>query len=224
MNFPRERDGDRQWRLTSASVGAGAAMQYSDAYVGGRYFPGLPTVYLAGDVFKPWRGEVVRAAGGAANFRDPAMLAARYPAISMDAIAQAELAWVGECHLVFAFIHEGHKSATGTPAEIGYAKARGIPILLVDERQDAGTEWLRALATKSTSHLGTGIEMLKLILERGHEGIRRFARCVPVDDGASLAIGGVTLYTAMQVLGPWREKPGPKTRRLKNYGPHRISR
>ena len=213
-------------------------VQQNAGYIGGRYFPSLPTVYLAGDVFVPWRSEVLDACGALANFRDPTMMAVQYPRTPMDAIAQIEIAWVEGCDLVFAYFHEGHKSATGTPAEVGYARAKEKPILMVDERQDAGTEWLRSLATRSTNHMGVGIEMLKLVLQRGHEGIRRLAAGKPLYDNPLLPplIGRVAWEMGLRVkkgAGIGRALPGPTRpeleglprykKALKNYGGYHVT-
>lgn len=137
------------------------------------------TVYLAGDVRTDWRDGIVKRFCKLAHFVNPCDAALEYPQIGMQGVVRWEIGQLVECDLVFAYIHGGHKDATGTPAEIGFACASNIPIIFADERQDQGTDWLRYLCNSYTTDLNVGIEMLDLLLRGGRRAIAALRRGDP---------------------------------------------
>ena len=113
-------------------------------------------VYLAGGLNSDWRDKVMREIPDAI-YIDPRTH-------DLEDNARAYTAWdllgVERCDVLFAYLERDNPSGIGMALEMGYAKAKGKPILLVDERCDGHTNMLRAAATVAVSTFSEGLSLL----------------------------------------------------------------
>lgn len=118
-------------------------------------------VFLSGGTRAPWRDRVVQSLGGV-TFFDPKTL---WGAPTMAQIANTERAWLDKSDAVFFYFEESNPSGLGSAFEVGYAVARGMPVVFVDEKQTHYTEWLGTHCSYVTHDLTDGIKALHRILE-----------------------------------------------------------
>ena len=82
----------------------------------------------------------------------------------LDAPAQYtlwDLEGVRQCDLVFAYLEASNPSGIGLALEIGYAKALGKRIVLVDEQQDRRFAIVRECVDVVLATLDDGLNLLK---------------------------------------------------------------
>ena len=131
-------------------------------------------IYLAGDLLggeERWRPKVVKAIGNdSAEFLSPIddctykYYDFKQRSEDEKVFALADLAKVDACHILFAYVRESPSRHSGTSAEIGYAKARGKKIFLVNDMKKTLWhlyEFIDMLADKNFDTLSRGIEYLK---------------------------------------------------------------
>lgn len=113
-------------------------------------------VYLAGGLNSKWRDRVM------AEVPDAIYIDPRTHDLEDDARAYAawDLLGVDRCDIVFAYLERDNPSGLGLALEMGYAKAKGKAILLVDERCDGHTDMLRMAATIAVSNFSEGLSLL----------------------------------------------------------------
>ena len=80
---------------------------------------------------------------------------------SMAVIANTEREWLDKTDFMLFYFEENNPSGLGSAFEVGYAVARGIPVVFVDEKRTSHTEWLGIHCTYVTDNLKDGIEALR---------------------------------------------------------------
>lgn len=113
-------------------------------------------VFLSGGTHSDWRSEVRRRIRNV-EFYDPQTLSGHE---SMQVIADTERGWLDETDIVLFYLEKTNPSGLGSAFEIGYAVAKGIPVIFVDEKRTSHTEWLGVHCTKVAHELVEGISAL----------------------------------------------------------------
>lgn len=111
-------------------------------------------VYLSGGFHSGWQSRVMLGVPEHVFFdpRDNPEDPATYILVDLMALKRADL--------VFAYAEASNRQPIGLAAELGYAKARNIPIVLVDE---TGHRFLRGLADVVVESLEEGMELLSIM-------------------------------------------------------------
>jgi hypothetical protein len=126
------------------------------------------TVFLAGSVGSDWRRRI-RSVFPDLTFYDPRETELTSPAEYRG----WNLFWLSRATIVFAYMERDNPSGYGLALEIGYAKAQGKFVILVDERSshDGGFSdrfaLAHAVADVSFADLQQGIEYLKVLTDPG---------------------------------------------------------
>jgi nucleoside 2-deoxyribosyltransferase len=81
-------------------------------------------------------------------------------------IATAERRWLDNTDVVFFYFEQTNPSGLGSAFEVGYAVARGIPVIFVDEKQTSHSKWLAVHCNEVYSDLESGIRALAQFLAR----------------------------------------------------------
>lgn len=124
----------------------------------------MATVFLSGGLHSGWQDLVVQACP-TYSFADPR----HHGLVDPGEYTRWNLAQVSRCDIVFAYMEASNPSGLGLAAEIGYAKALGKPIILVDERSKEDSCFaqhffmVRETADIYSSDLERGIEALQSI-------------------------------------------------------------
>ncbi|MEZ5218540.1 MAG: nucleoside 2-deoxyribosyltransferase domain-containing protein [Ilumatobacteraceae bacterium] len=118
-----------------------------------------PRVFLSGGTRTPWRDPIVQAFSDV-GFFDPSTLRD----LSMRQIAETERRWLDESNLVLFYFEETNPSGLGSAFEMGYAIARGVPVLFVDEKRTSHTEWLGIHCTGTFNTLDAALDAMVEIL------------------------------------------------------------
>lgn len=122
------------------------------------------SVFLSGGTHTPWRDDVRASLSDLpVEFFDPGSLADAGQ-FSMDEIARIEIEWLARSDCVFFYFEESNPSGLGSAFEIGFAHARGIPVVFVDEKRTSHTEWLSALCMATEYDLSAGLISLRTFL------------------------------------------------------------
>jgi nucleoside 2-deoxyribosyltransferase len=119
-------------------------------------------VFLSGGTRGNWR-EVVKGELPEFRYFDPTTLRS---VTSMEEIAVTERNWLDQSDIVFFYFEESNPSGLGSAFEVGYAVARGVPVVFVDEKLNNHTEWLAVHCTSVTTTLDDGIRELRLVADR----------------------------------------------------------
>jgi len=75
-----------------------------------------------------------------------------------------DLLGIDSCHVVFAYMERMNPSGIGLALEIGYARATGKVIILVNERLDKYFDMVRHSSTIYTDSFGRGVKLLKSLV------------------------------------------------------------
>lgn len=112
-------------------------------------------VYLAGGMHSTWRNKVKKCCPHL-EFVDPCDHRLTQP---ME-YTLWDLSHLSRCHLLFGYMENNNPSGVGLSLEVGFAKARGIPIILVDEKFDKYFAIVRSSADITMNSLDEGILLL----------------------------------------------------------------
>jgi len=99
-----------------------------------------PRIYLAGGLVSNWQDTVIQAVP-AARFLDPRTHGLRSPA----AFTSWDLAAIRRCDILFAYLEANNPGGYALSLEMGFAKALGKHIVLVDEKSAADPGVARVL-------------------------------------------------------------------------------
>jgi len=69
--------------------------------------------------------------------------------------------------IVVCYLEESNPSGMGAAFEVGYAYAKGIPVILIDEKKDRYSGMIRAAASYIYKDISDVILILKLLANRG---------------------------------------------------------
>jgi nucleoside 2-deoxyribosyltransferase len=118
-------------------------------------------VYLAGGMRMEWRQKVKDTCGGLAYFQflDPC----EHGLKNADAYTLYDLLAIDKCDVLFGYMESGNPSGIGLAAEIGYAKAKGKIIILVDEKNDKYFDIVKECCNIVRSSFDEGIIILRSI-------------------------------------------------------------
>lgn len=119
-------------------------------------------VYLSGGMKSGWQ-DVIMQTVTALRYIDPRQHGLDNP----DQYTLWDLEGVRQCDIVFAYLETSNPSGIGLALEIGYAKALGKQIILVDEQQDRRFAIARSCANVVLSTLDDGLTLLRS-MERLH--------------------------------------------------------
>ncbi len=121
-------------------------------------------VYLAGHMHTAWRNQVIDAlAGEGVEFLIPLPTADRAKNAGGDPslFMVRDLALLHQADLVFA-VADDIARGIGISAEVGYAYAKGLPIILVNLAPHVHSfQFLEGLATRTYRSMDEGIEALR---------------------------------------------------------------
>lgn len=112
-------------------------------------------VFLSGGTHGDWQEGVLKKFP-MVTFFDPRTLAQE----TMRTIATTERVWLDECDLLFFYFETGNPSGLGSAFEVGYAVAKNIPVIFVDEKQTTHSEWLSIHCTEVFHNLQDGLQAL----------------------------------------------------------------
>ena len=112
-------------------------------------------VYLAGGMRSGWQKYVKEAVSGV-QFIDPRLHFLDEP----DEYTTWDLMAIRRCDLVFAYLERTNPSGMGLALEIGYAKALGKPVILVNEKTGY-IDMLKAMADVTYTDLNQGAQFLQ---------------------------------------------------------------
>jgi len=121
-------------------------------------------VYLAGGMESGWQ-EILKDSTNACIFYDPRDSGLKEPLLYTN----WDLKHVKKCDVIFIYIEKDNPSGIGLSVEIGYAKALGKHIILVDEKEDDKRfDIVRACAYSdyTTNVLPYGIDHLMQIIKK----------------------------------------------------------
>ena len=123
-------------------------------------------IFLSGGTQGDWRSKVttvLRKHDAHLEFFDPRALSGE----EMEAIARTELNWLSQCSLLFFYLESDNPSGLGSAFEVGYCVASGIPVIFIDERRNAHTQWLAVHCFKTVHTLEEGLTALLQWLDAG---------------------------------------------------------
>lgn len=98
-------------------------------------------VYLAGGMHSGWQ-DGIRSAIPSLQYRDPR----EHRLLAPEEYTPWDLLAVRQSDVVFAYLEAGNPSGFGLAVEVGYAKALGKTVILVDEQSALGEAEARRLA------------------------------------------------------------------------------
>lgn len=99
-----------------------------------------PKVYLAGGFRSNWQKKVIDACDNAFIFFNPSEHGLE---INPNHYTTWDLFHVKECNILFVYMEKTNPSGYGLSLEIGYAKALGKTIILVDEKSSTNQSFER---------------------------------------------------------------------------------
>lgn len=120
-------------------------------------------IYLAGGMVSKWQDKLISALGDKFVFFNPARHDLH---IGMEYTAW-DLFYVDKCDILFAYMEKDNPSGIGLSLEVGYAKAKGKTIILVDERSGVDEKFCKRFnivkesASVSYNNLEDGITLLQ---------------------------------------------------------------
>ena len=94
-----------------------------------------PTIYLAGGFYGDWNQQVKDYIGSTAHILDPRDNVGNPAYATETKYTYWDLEAINQSDIIFAFV-SGDNPAIGVTYEIGYAKGKGIPFILVNEKTD----------------------------------------------------------------------------------------
>jgi nucleoside 2-deoxyribosyltransferase len=115
-------------------------------------------VYLAGGMKSGWQADAKKMLEGLVCL-DPC----DHGLVDPKEYTAKDLSMLDEADMVLAYFEHGNPSGFGMCAEIGYAKALGIPIVLVDEKRMESWDFIRAMCSVVTQDFASGIDSIKQI-------------------------------------------------------------
>lgn len=118
------------------------------------------TVYLAGGMHSGWQNTVVDAIGQQALFLDPRSHALKTP----RRYVERDLELVRRSDVVFGYLEKSNPSGFGLAVELGYARALGRKIILVNELRTRYTLFCDEVADFAEKDLVAGIARLRTFL------------------------------------------------------------
>lgn len=92
-----------------------------------------PNVYLAGGMSTGWQDQIIKKYGNEFHFFNPRDHQLDNPI----EYTTWDLYFVDKCDILFGYMEKDNPSGFGLALEIGYAKALGKTIILVDERSSS---------------------------------------------------------------------------------------
>ena len=113
-------------------------------------------IYLAGGMYTNWR-EVIKLELGSSCFFDPIESGFSIP----EYYTAYDLLAIRNCDILVGYLEKDNPSGIGLSAEIGYAKALNKLIILVDEKNDKYTQFIRVCADIICENLDDMIYALK---------------------------------------------------------------
>jgi nucleoside 2-deoxyribosyltransferase len=84
----------------------------------------------------------------------------------MRVIAETERKWLDDTDIVFFYFEASNPSGLGSAFEVGYAVARGIPVIFVDEKLTSHSEWLGVHCDEVYRDIATGLNALTRWVDR----------------------------------------------------------
>ncbi|MCZ4409098.1 hypothetical protein O3Q51_09775 [Cryomorphaceae bacterium 1068] len=125
-------------------------------------------VYLAGGMTTGWQDDVVSKFNGEFTFFDPRS----HLLDSVDEYTIWDMHYVKNCDILFGYMEESNPSGYGLSLEVGFAKALGKTVILVDERSpkdqafERNYKFIQSVADIYFNKIEDGIGMLRS-LSRG---------------------------------------------------------
>lgn len=113
-------------------------------------------VFLSGGTHGGWQDRVIEAFPDL-DFFDPRTLRPR----SMREIAETERGWLDKSDCLFFYFESDNPSGLGSAFEVGYCRAKGIPVIFVDEKRTSHTEWLGIHCIGTYHTLEEGLQALR---------------------------------------------------------------
>ncbi len=89
-----------------------------------------PTVYLAGGLISQWQEKIISELNGQFSFFNPAQHAIE----NGEEYTAWDLHYVRRADIIFAYMEASNPSGIGLSVEVGFARALGKTVILVDER------------------------------------------------------------------------------------------
>ena len=86
----------------------------------------------------------------------------------MTDIANIEREWLDSSDAVLFYFEESNPSGLGSAFEVGYAVAKGKPVVFIDEKHTSHTEWLGVHCNYVTRDLDDGIDALRKIISENN--------------------------------------------------------
>jgi nucleoside 2-deoxyribosyltransferase len=123
-------------------------------------------VYLAGGMSSNWQSKVINSFDSKFIFFNPQ----KHNLDISSEYTTWDLFFVRRCDIVFACMEENNPSGIGLSLEVGFAKALGLTIILVDERSNHDAEFknkfkiVRESATIVYDNIEDGITYLNSYL------------------------------------------------------------
>ena len=125
-------------------------------------------VYLAGGMASGWQDRVVSEFNGEYTFFDPRS----HLLESVDEYTVWDIHYVKNCDILFGYMEESNPSGYGLSLEVGFARALGKTVILVDERSPVDEhfqkhyKFIQSVADIHFNKLDNGIQLLRS-LSRG---------------------------------------------------------
>jgi len=119
-------------------------------------------IFLSGGTHGDWQDRV-RLRLSDQYFYDPRSLRGK----PMREIAETEMSWLNSSDCLFFYFELSNPSGLGSAFEVGYCRARGIPIIFVDEKKTSHTEWLGYHCTHYVASLEEGLDLLEAHVTEG---------------------------------------------------------
>jgi nucleoside 2-deoxyribosyltransferase len=120
------------------------------------------SIFLSGGTHSSWRDGIFSAFADE-RYYDPMTLS---DVSDMAVIARTEREWLDATDVLFFYFEESNPSGLGSAFEVGYAVAKGIPVIFVDEKHTSHSEWLGVHCDVVVHDLASGIVALREELTR----------------------------------------------------------
>jgi len=121
------------------------------------------TIYLAGGMKEKWRNDL----------KNKLLFTGKHPKI-LDPVnnktdipkeyTTVDIFWIDHCDILFGYMEKDNPSGIGLAAEIGYAKAKGKTVILVNELEDNKFKFIENLADVTYRNFNDGVEFLIKII------------------------------------------------------------
>lgn len=125
-----------------------------------------PKIYLAGGMKSGWQEKVITQLKGQFIFFNPA----EHNLSEREEYTNWDLYYINKCDILFGYMEKDNPSGIGLSLEVGYAKAKGKTIILVDERSSTDEKFskrfdiVKESASVNYNNLNDGITMLQSYL------------------------------------------------------------